>query len=420
MLATISAIAIVLAGISTVHAQTPEFQGELLLQPQPNNAKCLAAQSNTDGAQVVIQTCTGEANQKWVFTGGGVRVFGNKCLDVTEGVNQDGTKLQIWTCTATGSINQSWYYNKWDNNLSWTGRGKCVDLTDGNQADGNRIQIWGCSNKNPNQVWSTGYRPNALPDKSQNDQFGTNICGTASSQSSNCQTAWINSATDFCLYAPRVFGTVGDNEREAVAWCTKSGRGTRTIPNGTLQGVHFVRTPEYVQITGVGDFTKINIPAGDGGGELDNKGADGKGNPIGGLLFGNTFGSGLQYHEWTEFISDSEFCIRACIGPRSKELCNHIYDLMGCWWNIPANYAAGVYEECQGNPATPMGVYGTSTWFQGVSPTPAAHPAPASSGCTTISTVGISPLRRSLPKARAPVIDGRDYVDPVIPRATSA
>ena len=40
----------------------------------------------------------------------------------------------------------------------------------------------------------------------------------------------------------------------------------------------------------------------------------------------------MQYHEWTEFISDDEFCIRACIGPRSKQLCNHIYDIMGCWW----------------------------------------------------------------------------------------
>lgn len=60
-----------------------------------------------------------------------------------------------------------------------------------------------------------------------------------------------------------------------MAWCTKSGRGTRTIPNDTLKGVHFVQTPEYVQITGVGDFTKMNIPRGDSGGELDNRGADG-------------------------------------------------------------------------------------------------------------------------------------------------
>jgi hypothetical protein len=39
--------------------------------------------------------------------------------------------------------------------------------------------------------------------------------------------------------------------------------------------VHFVKTPDYVQVTGVGDFTKINILKGDAGGELDNRGADG-------------------------------------------------------------------------------------------------------------------------------------------------
>jgi hypothetical protein len=68
---------------------------------------------------------------------------------------------------------------------------------------------------------------------------------------------------DFCLWAPPSPGTIGDTEREEVAWCTKSGRGTRTIPNGALKGVHFVKTPDYVQVTGVGDFTKINIVNGD-------------------------------------------------------------------------------------------------------------------------------------------------------------
>lgn len=29
----------------------------------------------------------------------------------------------------------------------------------------------------------------------------------------------------------------------------------------------------------MGDFTKINIKAGDAGGEIDNRGADGRGNP---------------------------------------------------------------------------------------------------------------------------------------------
>jgi len=89
----------------------------------------------------------------------------------------------------------------------------------------------------------------------------------------------LSSATDFCLWAPPWQAPIGDSERVAVAWCTKSGRGSRTIPAGTLKGVHFVKTPDYVQVTGVGDFTKINVPKGDSGGEMDNRGADGKGNP---------------------------------------------------------------------------------------------------------------------------------------------
>jgi hypothetical protein len=58
-------------------------------------------------------------------------------------------------------------------------------------------------------------------------------------------------------------GEIGDTEREEVSWCTKSGRGTRVMPQGTLKGVHFVKTPDYVQVTGVGDFTKINVKKGD-------------------------------------------------------------------------------------------------------------------------------------------------------------
>ena len=92
----------------------------------------------------------------------------------------------------------------------------------------------------------------------------------------------VNSVDDFCFFAPPEPGpgsVIGNTERIEVAWCIKDGYGTRLIPDGTIQGAHFVQTPDYVQITGVGDFTKINIPAGDSGGELDNKGADGKGNP---------------------------------------------------------------------------------------------------------------------------------------------
>ncbi|KAJ3511963.1 hypothetical protein NLJ89_g3798 [Agrocybe chaxingu] len=350
----------------SVKAQTPAFRGELLLEPGINSAKCLTAASNNDGAFVTIQPCNGGASQKWTFSGGNIIVFGNKCLDATDGSTTDGTKMQIWSCGGNNP-NQAFSYSVWDNRITWVNKGKCVDLSGGRQDDGNQIQIWSCRTNNINQVWKAGYSVNALPQTSQDEQYGTNNCGTGSSQTSRCQTAWINSASDFCLWAPPYLANIGDSERMAVAYCTKSGRGTRTIPDGTLKGVHFVKTPEYVQVTGVGNFTNINVPQGDDGGELDNRGADGRGNPIGGLLYGNGFGANLQYHEWTSFLSDDEFCIRACVGARATALCNHIYDIMGCYWNIPANYNANQYEDCDGNAAIPMGVYGTSTWYQGAS-----------------------------------------------------
>ncbi|KIM37844.1 carbohydrate-binding module family 13 protein [Hebeloma cylindrosporum] len=396
----------------SVKAQVPAFKGQLLLEPGLSSAKCLTAASNVNAASVTIQPCTGSASQKWTFGGGVVKVFGDKCLAVPEGSAADGTKLQISTCL-TDNPNQKWGYTR-DNRMTWTNKGKCIDLTGGNLADGTSVQIWSCSGGNANQVWNTGYMVNDLPTTSQDGQYGINNCGTGSSQSSNCQTAWINSASDFCLWAPPTSGTIGDTEAIAIAYCTKSGRGTRTIPNGALTGVHFVKTPEYVQVTGVGDLTKLNIPQGDEGGELDNRGADGRGNPIGGLVYGNSFGPGLQYHEWTSFISDKEFCFRACVGARATSLCNHIYDLMGCYWNIPANYDAKQFEDCDGEPALPMGVYGTSTWYQGVSPTPPPHPAPSSSNCKALPTVSVSPAlrRRNSMVKRYPV--------PAFPGATPA
>lgn len=57
----------------------------------------------------------------------------------------------------------------------------------------------------------------------------------------------------------------------------QSGYGTRLIPAGSIKGAHFVQTPDYVQITGIGDLTSMNIPAGDSGGELDPHGATGNG-----------------------------------------------------------------------------------------------------------------------------------------------
>jgi hypothetical protein len=168
----------------------------------------------------------------------------------------------------------------------------------------------------------------------------------------------------------------------------QSGHGTRLIPDGSITGAHVVVTPDYIQITGVGNLTNINIPAGDAGGELDPHGADGNGNPIGGLVFSSAFGALEEIHEWTNFVADEEFCFRACKpAVNAPTMCQHIYDVMGCEWNMPGNYSPGVFEQCLGDSAEPMGVYGTSTFYQGAPVTPPAHPIPSSSSCTFFSTI---------------------------------
>ncbi|KAI9510079.1 hypothetical protein F5148DRAFT_1282277 [Russula earlei] len=216
---------------------------------------------------------------------------------------------------------------------------------------------------------------------------------------------------DFCVFAPPDSGpgSVIGNTEAGLTFISSSkrrsytgfsadrsgvpGYGTRIIPDGTLTGAHFVKTPDYVQVTGIGDLTKINIPANDAGGELDPHGADGKGNPIGGLVFSSAFtGQFVQLHEWSNFVSASEFCFRGCNdGPNAPTLCQHIYDVMGCNWNMPGNYGPG-FDQCLGDDGEPMGVYGSSTFFQGQPTTPPAHPAPPTSSCTTVSTLsnGIS------------------------------
>ncbi|KAH9464111.1 hypothetical protein Pst134EB_003648 [Puccinia striiformis f. sp. tritici] len=153
---------------------------------------------------------------------------------------------------------------------------------------------------------------------------------------------------------------------------------------------NFRSTPHYVQITGRGNFTKINVPANDDGGEMDPNSWDARGNPIGGVVFGN----GNQFVQWTEFLLPDEFCIRACYnGPDAWRYCNHVYDLMACRWNIPGDYGPG-FDSCEGKDVPrPMGEYKLAngsilTWHQDDgNPPPPGLPGILTS-CTNISPPG--------------------------------
>ncbi|WVQ76916.1 hypothetical protein IAR50_006595 [Cryptococcus sp. DSM 104548] len=250
--------------------------------------------------------------------------------------------------------------------------------------------------------YTATYTAGSLPATTEEGQYGTNACGDSSSQDSNCQNVYINSVDDFCLWGPPSTSSdegdgsssIGNVEEIVVSYCLKSGYGTRLIPEGTLSGAHFVKVQSdkvsYVQVTGKGDLTKLLIPAGDEGGELDPHSWTGLGNPQGGLVFTNAFsGSYEQTHEWTSFMSSDEFCIRACQdGDNAAAYCQHIYDLLGCEFTIPGS-TDDTFDTCLGSPTDEApGVYDGTTFYQGDATTPAPHPAGATSDCQVYSSVG--------------------------------
>lgn len=236
-------------------------------------------------------------------------------------------------------------------------------------------------------------------------QYGYNICNsTTEGPTSKCQTLIINDVTDFCLWGPPdPNSVVGDTEGEAVAWCTKPGHGTRLIPAGALTGVQFMKTPDYIQVTGNINQALIDMAADDGGGEMDPHGADQRGNPLGGLVFSTAYGNGYtQIIEWHNFMGSNQFCLKACDpkGANAANFCQHIYDRIGCQFNAPASYADGEFTSCLGENQDFPGIYtgadGVVTTYQqppeslgAISTMPYTARIPASSACTTYTSAAI-------------------------------
>ncbi|WWC72504.1 uncharacterized protein I206_106466 [Kwoniella pini CBS 10737] len=241
--------------------------------------------------------------------------------------------------------------------------------------------------------------------------------GTAVNQTSMARLVSLNAIDDFCLFAPpEANSVIGETEAEEVAWCVQARNNARQIPDGTFTSVHFVKTPLYWQIQGLGDLTKLNIASGDEGGELDPHGATGLGNPVGGNVTTNATGTDVHYEEWMNYMSYQQFCLRICIAENSTYsaalMCQHTLDEMGCNWVMPGDYTDNSFTECDGDSAYPPGLYplsngststfqqrytGTYTdgsgsvgmWTQGQTVTPqTAYSTPATSNCVTYSTIG--------------------------------
>ncbi|TFY52202.1 hypothetical protein EVJ58_g10146, partial [Rhodofomes roseus] len=248
------------------------------------------------------------------------------------------------------------------------------------------------------------------------NQVGYNKCNsTTENQDSLCQTLIANAIDDFCLWSsPKENETIGDTEAYEVAWCSKKGHGARAMPDGTLQGVSVIRTPDYVMYAGFLDQVQVNLAADDYGGELDPHGADLMGNPMGGMVYSNQYPKGntdnntlTQVVEWKQFIGGNQFCLMICDPSKTDAnnvgLCENRYDEVGISYNCPNSAQKGKYEVCDGDSMSPIGQYVsngvTTTWTQpwsGSWTVPYTATVPSSSNCRTFAstdlyTAGVKP-----------------------------
>lgn len=81
-------------------------------------------------------------------------VRGDLCLDLTDGAEQDGTKLQVWTADPSNpNSNQRWQ-RRGTEILHHTadGRDLCIDIPNNDHSNGNNLQVWTCAGS-PQQQW---------------------------------------------------------------------------------------------------------------------------------------------------------------------------------------------------------------------------------------------------------------------------
>ncbi|KAI5474859.1 hypothetical protein MNV49_002341 [Pseudohyphozyma bogoriensis] len=175
-------------------------------------------------------------------------------------------------------------------------------------------------------------------------QSGYNVCNsTTEGPDALCQTAFLNSLDDFCLWGSATpDGQIGDVEAAVVAYCTKSGHGTRIMPGGTITALQYMRTSAYVQVVGLFDQTGIELMSNDTGGELDPHGADQLGNPLGGLVWSTNLPEAtsnttlVQVQNWNMFVGSGKFCFKICSNKVTwPDYCENRFDLIGLPATMP-------------------------------------------------------------------------------------
>ncbi|KAI9261023.1 hypothetical protein EDC94DRAFT_562582 [Helicostylum pulchrum] len=184
----------------------------------------------------------------------------------------------------------------------------------------------------------------------------------------------VNSQQDFCLFLPPQPGLgVAETENDGIPFCTKKDAVPKAseFPQGFITTAHYLKSNDYVQVTGFFDRTKYSLGAKDGGGQYDNHA---KGKPV-----------HAQCKDYKYFVSLVEpdierFCIRCC---NDKNDCNTGRSGYGCLRVVPGDYNRDNNFGSNNGTATTHHNYSIDSVFADLDALPEADTATATTDSTT-------------------------------------
>jgi outer membrane lipoprotein SlyB len=181
LIGAIGAAALTAAVVLTVAATTGAALAATVGSPAPivggQSGRCVdvPGATTTNGTQLQLWDCNGQANQAWTYTSAKqLTVYGNKCLDANNQGTTNGTAVIIWDCN--GQTNQQWNVNS-NGTITGVQSGLCLDADGAATANGTKIILWSCIGGS-NQQWRQGTNtppstPPASPPPSSPPPAGT-------------------------------------------------------------------------------------------------------------------------------------------------------------------------------------------------------------------------------------------------------
>ncbi|MEU1605903.1 non-reducing end alpha-L-arabinofuranosidase family hydrolase [Micromonospora matsumotoense] len=114
--------------------------------------------TQTNGTRVQLYDCNSQSNQQWTYTSGKqLRVYGTKCLDANGAATANGTGIIIWDCNS--GANQQWNVNS-NGTITGVQSGRCLDVW--GTGNGQQVQLYDCHGQT-NQQWRTDFGGSTPP-----------------------------------------------------------------------------------------------------------------------------------------------------------------------------------------------------------------------------------------------------------------